>query len=187
MRRFDSINTKIIGWYKACNPISVNVNDSTTKHYKAMTLVQYPTRFRSNLSPVINQLFNDFLRTDGGLSHNRSLVPAANIKETEAAFLIELAVPGLKKEDFHIQIEENLLRVSANVQTEKENTDGASTAPVKVHRREFNFQSFERSFRLPKSADGDKIAATYTDGVLYLNIPKREEAKPKAPRTIQIA
>lgn len=174
-----------MGWYKACNPISVNVNDSTTKHYKAMTLVQYPTRFRSNLSPVFNQLFNDFLGTDGG--HSRSLAPAANIKETEEAFLIELAVPGLKKEDFHIQIEENVLRVSANVQTETENTEEATTARIKVHRREFGFQSFERSFRLPKSADGDKIAATYTDGVLQLNIPKREEAKPKAPRTIQIA
>lgn len=150
-----------------------------------MTLVQYPTRFRSNLSPVFNQLFNDFLGTDG--SFYRNLVPAANIKETDDAFLIELAVPGLKKEDFHIQIEENVLRVSANVQTAKENTEEPAETRVKVHRREFGFQSFERTFRLPKSADGDKIAATYTDGVLHLNIPKREEAKPKAPRTIQIA
>ncbi|WP_448518576.1 Hsp20/alpha crystallin family protein [Rhodoflexus sp.] len=148
-----------------------------------MTLVQYPTRFRSNLVPVFNQFFNDFLSGDDFLSRNRGLVPAANIRETQEAFLIELAVPGLKKEDFQIQVEENLLRISANVQAESEEQDAAT----KIHRREFSFHSFERSFRLPKSADSDKITASYTDGVLQLNIPKREEAKPKTPRTIEIA
>lgn len=146
-----------------------------------MTLIQYPSRLGSSLFPVFNQLLNDFWNNDDLLSHPTQFVPAANIKENADGFIVELAVPGLKKEDFNIQVEDNVLRISATKQNET--TDEKTT----VHRREFSFHSFERSFRLPKSADGDKISASYTDGVLQLNIPKREEAKPKAPRTIEIA
>lgn len=146
-----------------------------------MTLIQYPSRLGNSLFPVFNQLLSDFWNNDDLLSRTTQFVPAANIKENADEFIVELAVPGLKKEDFNIQVEDNVLRISATKQNE--NTDETTT----VHRREFSFHSFERTFRLPKSADGDKIAATYTDGVLHLNIPKREEAKPKAPRTIQIA
>ncbi|MDW8205023.1 MAG: Hsp20/alpha crystallin family protein [Cytophagales bacterium] len=148
-----------------------------------MTLIQYPSRFASSLFPVFNQLLNDFWNNDDLLSHTTQFVPAANIKETPDEFIVELAVPGLKKEDFNVQVEENVLRISASKQSESETTDEKTT----VHRREFSFHAFERSFRLPKSADGEKISASYQDGVLKLNIPKREEAKPKAPRTIQIA
>ncbi|WP_250632355.1 Hsp20/alpha crystallin family protein [Rhodoflexus caldus] len=146
-----------------------------------MTLIQYPSRLGNSLFPVFNQLLSDFWNNDDLLSRTTQFVPAANIKENADEFIVELAVPGLKKEDFNIQVEDNVLRISATKQNES--TDETTT----VHRREFSFHSFERTFRLPKSADGDKIAATYTDGVLHLNIPKREEAKPKAPRTIQIA
>jgi len=146
-----------------------------------MTLIQYPTRFRSSLLPLFNQMINEFWNAED-LSENRSVIPAANIKETNDAFLIDLAVPGLKKEDFNIQVENNMLRISANKQTETQSED----SNIKIHRYEFSFHTFERSFRLPKSADGDKISASYTDGVLQLNIPKREEAKPKAPKIIQI-
>jgi HSP20 family protein len=146
-----------------------------------MTLIQYPTRFRSSLLPLFNQMINEFWNAED-LSENRGVIPAANIKETNDAFLIDLAVPGLKKEDFNIQVENNMLRISANKQTETQSED----SNIKIHRYEFSFHTFERSFRLPKSADGDKISASYTDGVLQLNIPKREEAKPKAPKTIQI-
>lgn len=146
-----------------------------------MTLIQYPSRFAGSLFPVFNQLLNDFWNNDDLLSRPTQFVPAANIKETPDEFIVELAVPGLKKEDFNVQVEDNILRISASKQSET--TDEKTT----VHRREFSFHSFERSFRLPKSADGDKITASYTDGVLHLNIPKREEAKPKAPRTIEIS
>jgi HSP20 family protein len=146
-----------------------------------MTLIQYPTRFRSSLLPLFNQMINEFWNAED-LSENRGVIPAANIKETNDAFLIDLAVPGLKKEDFNIQVENNMLRISANKQTETQSED----SNIKIHRYEFSFHTFERSFRLPKSADGDKISASYTDGVLQLNIPKREEAKPKAPKIIQI-
>ncbi|MDW8205072.1 MAG: Hsp20/alpha crystallin family protein [Cytophagales bacterium] len=130
---------------------------------------------------MFNPLLSDFWNTDDLLSRTTQFVPEANIKENADEFIVELAVPGLKKEDFNIQVEDNVLRISAIKQNES--TNEATT----VHCREFSFYSFERTFRLPKSADGDKIASTYTNGVLHLNIPKREEAKPKAPRTIQIA
>lgn len=147
-----------------------------------MTLIQYPSRFASSLLPVFNQLLNDFWNNDDLLSRSTQFVPAANIKETPDEFIVELAVPGLNKEDFSVQVEDNVLRISANKPSPTENKDDKVT----IHRCEFSFHAFERSFRLPKSADGEKISASYVNGVLQLNIPKREEAKPKAPRTIQI-
>ncbi len=113
-------------------------------------------------------------------THQHSF-PAVNVLESEEAFKIELAAPGLKKEDFKVNIHENTLTISTEKQAETEETVGKYT------RKEFNFTSFKRSFTLPKSVDGEKILATYTDGVLGLELPKKEEAKPKEPRLIEIA
>lgn len=108
--------------------------------------------------------------------------PAVNILETEDNFEVELAVPGMKKDDFAIDLEKNVLTISAEdkVETEENEDEGRYT------RREFRYSSFRRSFTLPESANGDKITAQYKDGVLAITIPKKEEAKPKPPMAIKI-
>ncbi len=124
---------------------------------------------------ILGNFLNDFERI--APAHQQSF-PAVNVLETEDAFQIELAAPGLKKEDFKVNIHENTLIISTEKTTE---TTGKYT------RREFNFSTFKRSFTLPKTVDGEQIVATYTDGVLGLTLPKKEEAKPKEPRSIEIA
>ncbi len=132
-----------------------------------------------NFAPVfpaiLGNFLNDFERV--APAHQQSF-PAVNVLESEDAFQIELAAPGLKKEDFKVKIHENTLTISTEKTTE---TTGKYT------RREFNFSTFKRSFTLPKTVDGEQIVATYTDGVLGLVLPKKEEAKPKEPRSIEIA
>ena len=100
-----------------------------------------------------------------------SKTPAVNIAETENAFEIELAVPGLKKEDFKINLDKNVLSVSA--EKKAENVEEGK----KYSKREYSYTSFVRSFTLPEVADQAKIEAEYTDGILKLNVAKKEEAK----------
>ena len=107
-------------------------------------------------------------------------IPAVNISEDKDFFKIELAAPGVKKEDFKINVDEKLLSVSTEAKEEKsEETENYS-------RKEFNYSSFSRSFRLPKTVDIEKIEATHENGILYLSLPKKEEAKPKEPRQITV-
>jgi HSP20 family protein len=108
--------------------------------------------------------------------------PAVNIRDNEENFKVEMAVPGMKKEDFNIDLENNILTISAEDRAEEESKgeNGNYT------RREFRYSAFKRSFTLPEAADGDKIFAGYKDGVLEITIPKREEALPKPPKQIQI-
>lgn len=111
-----------------------------------------------------------------------STAPAVNIMETDEGFKLEMAVPGMKKEDFNIDLDKDVLTISAEekFENEEKDTDGRYT------RREFSYSAFTRSFTLPKTIDGEKITATYTDGVLGIAIPKKEEAKPKPPVAIKI-
>lgn len=108
--------------------------------------------------------------------------PKVNIKETTESYVVEMAVPGLKKSDFEISIEKKILSISAEVEkkNEEETDNGYSL-------REFGFSSFNRSFTLPETVDDNKINATYKEGILNVYIPKKEEAKQKPPRTIKIS
>lgn len=108
-------------------------------------------------------------------------VPAINILDNDNDFVIEMAVPGMKKSDFKIDVDNSVLTISSEERSENEKTEANYT------RREFFYNSFKRSFTLPETVDSDKIAAEYVDGVLAILIPKKEEAKPKPPKTIQIA
>jgi HSP20 family protein len=110
-------------------------------------------------------------------------VPAVNIKETDNGFDVEMAVPGMKKEDFKVDLDHNLLTISAEEKSESSDKD----AEGKYTRREFNYRSFKRVFTLPETADAEKIHASYQDGVLAISIPKKEEAKPKPVKMIEIA
>jgi HSP20 family protein len=124
--------------------------------------------------PAYNDVFESFFNADPFLSKstlNRN--PAVNIAENENEFLIELAAPGLKKEDFKINLEQDMLSVSAESKEEKAELDEAK----KYNRLEYNYSSFLRTFTLPETADHAKISAEYKEGILYITIAKKEEAK----------
>ncbi|TVR72750.1 MAG: Hsp20/alpha crystallin family protein [Marinilabiliales bacterium] len=108
-------------------------------------------------------------------------VPAVNIIEGKDDFRIEVAAPGLDKNDFKIDVKNNVLFISSEKRQEDEQKD------EKIMRREFSYSSFSRSFSLPNTVDADKITANHKDGVLNITIPKREEAKEKPPRQIRIS
>lgn len=136
----------------------------------------------------MTNLFDDFFSRDlwnWGLANNSSTnttIPAVNIKETAEAFAVEVAAPGMRKEDFKVELDGNNLTIASEMQNEQEMNEGE-----RYTRREFSYQSFERRFTLPKNVvDVDQIKARYENGVLQLLIPKREEAKQKPPRMIEI-
>lgn len=109
-------------------------------------------------------------------------LPAVNIKETEKEYIVELAASGLAKQDFKINIEGEVLTISAEKSEEKENAEKG-----KYTRKEFNYNSFLRSFTLPDDAVADAVKATYTDGILCVNIPKDGNGKTVKPREINIS
>lgn len=118
-------------------------------------------------------------------------VPAVNVVEHADGFRIEVAAPGLKKDDFKLNLNHNNLTISAYREDKQEqpanqSDQGGQTNGEKYARREFSYTSFQRTFMLPGSADADQIQANYEDGVLKINIPKREEARVKPPRQIEI-
>ena len=112
---------------------------------------------------------------------NFGSVPAVNIAEHENGYRIEVAAPGLSKEDFKLDLNQNKLTISAQKQQKDEQSQ------EKYTRLEFKYSSFQRTFTLPNSVDTDKVEASYVDGVLHIQLPKREEAKPKPARQIEIA
>jgi HSP20 family protein len=109
-------------------------------------------------------------------------VPAVNVLEDADNFKIEVAAPGLDKKDFKIDLDNNVLTISSEKEYKHEDEKEG-----KFMRREFAYASFKRSFTLPESVDAEKIKANYKEGLLYINIPKREEAKQKPPKQISIS
>jgi HSP20 family protein len=140
-----------------------------------MTMLKFANGNPNNvLKPAFNDVFESFLNADPFLSKsNLSRNPAVNIAEDDNEFHIELAAPGLIKEDFKINLEKNLLSVSAERSEEEDET----VRLKKYNRIEYNYSSFMRTFTLPDSADHAKIRAEYKDGILFITISKREEAK----------
>ena len=151
-----------------------------------MTLVK-----RTNdLFPRIPSFFDDFLGRDltdwfnTGLSYRENSFPAANIKETDKEFTVELAAPGMSKKDFNIEFENDVLTVSSEKKNEFEDKDENNN----YYRKEFNYQSFKRSFRVPENmVNIEKIQANYKDGVLLVQLPKMEEKTAKPMRQIKIS
>ncbi|HZI68082.1 MAG TPA: Hsp20/alpha crystallin family protein [Hanamia sp.] len=134
-------------------------------------------------------LFDDFFNRDffnwglSNFSDTNTTVPGVNVKETKDNFEVEVAAPGMDKKDFKIQLDGNLLTISSERSDRREENN----EDEKYSRKEFSYQSFQRSFTLPKDVvDSDKIEAKYENGLLHLVIPKKEEAKQKPPRQIQI-
>ncbi len=147
-------------------------------------------RTNGNLFPSIPSLLNDFLANEwidnsvGDWKSNGSTLPAVNVRETNDDFIIEVAAPGMKRDDFQVELDNNLLTISSQKENrqEEKDTDGNYT------RREFSYESFQRNFALPgDKVESDKIAARYTDGLLHITVPKRENAKVKPAKQIAIS
>ena len=148
------------------------------------------TLLRRNGS-LLNQLptlFDDFINRDNfnwrmsNFSNTNTTIPAVNIKETADSYKVEVAAPGMTKNDFKVALEGDLLTISSEKSEQQEESENQ-----KFTLREFSYQAFDRSFTLHKEVvDIDKIEAKYEDGVLSLLIPKKEEVKIKAPRLINI-
>lgn len=123
-----------------------------------------------------NSFFDDFITKDlfefgmPKLAKSDSTLPSVNVRELDHGFEIQVAAPGVKKEDFAINLERNVLTISSETKSENEerNENGAFT------RREFNYSSFSRSFTLPEVAEAEKIEAEYVDGILKINVPKKQ-------------
>lgn len=138
------------------------------------------TKALTRVNDIFPEMFDDFFkpwneRFTGNLWGKMLTVPAANIKENTDNYLISLAAPGLRKEDFHIDLEGNMLTINCEKEERKEEKD------EKMTRKEYNFTSFTRSFTLPEEVMMEKIEANYTDGILNIQLPKKEEARKPAP------
>ncbi len=140
-----------------------------------MRIVKY------NNNNVFPSLMNEFFNDEFGLNFfNRNYsVPSVNSIENNDSFEIDLAVPGMKKEDFSIELNDKVLVISSESSNNIEND--------KMRLNEFNFSSFQRSFRVPDSVDQDKIKANYKNGILKIKLPKRKESISKPNRVINIS
>jgi HSP20 family protein len=139
-----------------------------------------------SLFPGFESMWDDFFDREwfGNVPAVRNFsTPAVNVKETEGAFEVEVAAPGLKKDDFTINLDRKVLTISSKKEEKQEEKDEEGN----YTRREFSYRSFARSFTLPELVDEEKITASYEDGVLLITIPKKEEAIAQAARQIDIA
>ncbi len=145
-------------------------------------------RLSDSTFPSFPSLFNRFFEGDlmdwsnENFAGSNSTLPAVNVKENDDEFKIEVAAPGLKKEDFNVNYDNGRLTISSEKKEENEERNGKYT------RQEYSYQSFQRSFTVPETVvNGEKIVAQYSDGILYITLPKREEVKPKPAKEIKIS
>lgn len=143
---------------------------------------------KRNTDNWLPSIFDDMFKTDwmddGNSRMNRigTSVPAVNISENEAAFYLEVAAPGKSRQDFNLELDNGVLTISSEEKNENEETGSNG----RFTRREFSYSSFKRAFTLPESVDSEKISAKYKDGVLKIDLPKREEARVQAKKQIDI-
>ena len=143
-----------------------------------------PNRSTSNpiWSSWIDDIFNHELPSVFSQNFNTGMsLPMVNIKETEDAYFVEMAVPGLRKSDFQINLDNQILSIATEMEEENGQKEGNYT------RREFGYSSFKRIFSLPETVDDGKIEAKYNEGILSIHLPKKEEAKQKPARSIEIS
>ena len=145
-----------------------------------MSLVKFSNQFPS----VFDRFFDNelFDWSNRNFSNTNTTLPSVNIKESTDGFEVELAAPGLEKNDFRIELNHDMLTISSEKEIKNETKEGQHFT-----KREFSYQSFSRSFTLPNTADSEKIGASYENGILTVNIPKKEEAKPRPPKQIKIS
>ena len=142
---------------------------------------------KRNEANWLPSVFDDMLKTDwlGGTTNVNSIgtnIPAVNIQESDENFLVAVAAPGKTKEDFNIELDNDVLTISSEEKKENETTDNKS----RFTRKEFSYTNFKRAFSLPETVNSEKISASYNNGVLEIMLPKKEEAKVQPKRMIEI-
>lgn len=149
-----------------------------------MTLVKR----NNNYYPVFPSFFDNFFNRNLmdwdnlNYSDTNTTIPAVNVKEDDEKFQIEVAAPGMNKDDFRLKLENNVLTISSERKEEKEEKRENYSC------KEFSYQSFRRSFNLPEGhVQSENISAKYTEGILTIVLPKREEVKPQPPKEISIS
>lgn len=150
-----------------------------------MTLARLSNDWFPTFPSLVNRFFEGDLMdwNNENFAGSNSTLPAVNVKENDNEYLIEVAAPGLKRGDFKVNYDNGRLTISSEKRVEHEEKDGE-----KVTRREFSYQSFQRSFTIPETTVAvDKITAKYEDGILHITLPKREEVKPKPAKEIKIS
>ena len=140
-------------------------------------------KFQDQFPSMFNRFFeNDlFDWSTRNFSNTNTTLPSVNIREDENGFEVDMAAPCFEKKDFKIELLNNLLTISSEKKVETETKEGQQFT-----RQEFSYQSFSRSFTLPNTVEGEKIQAKYENGILKVAIPKKEEAKPKPVKQIEI-
>ena len=137
---------------------------------------------RRTSNPLFPSLIDEFFGTDTPFSalSNRSHVPSVNISETDTNFKLALAAPGKTRKDFNVELDDHVLTVSSESKHEDESKTDQYT------RREYRYDNFQRSFRLPETVDTAGIKAKYNNGILTISLPKHEEAIPEPKKQIEI-
>jgi HSP20 family protein len=143
-----------------------------------MTLIRWTDPFRdiTTLQDRMNQLFGNFLERGHGREEGLGTgvwMPAVDIYETKDAICVRAELPGMDKEAIGVEVKEGVLTLQGERKFEKE------VKEENYHRIERSYGTFHRSFTLPSSVDGEKVTARMKDGVLQVNLPKKEQAKPK--------
>lgn len=137
-----------------------------------MALIKFPTKSLNTdaVNPFVNTVFDNLFNDNFISDRLVSRVPAVNILESEKSFKVEMAAPGLDKSDFKINVDKNLITISAEKKEE-------SVSEEKLYsKKEFNYSSFSRSFTLPETVDYSNIEAAYEGGILILTVGKKEDA-----------
>ncbi|MBN2668029.1 MAG: Hsp20/alpha crystallin family protein [Bacteroidales bacterium] len=149
-----------------------------------MTLAKLSNQWFPTMPSLFDRFFEGDLMDWNSSNYSKfdTTLPAVNVKENEDSFLIDVAVPGMEKDDFQIQYENGRLTIASEKKIENEIKEGET-----ITRREFNYQSFKRSFSVSEQMiDSEKIQANYDKGILHIELPKREEVKPKPAKQIAI-
>lgn len=144
-----------------------------------MSLIRYTAYPISNLQQQINRMFEDFQPSGGqfdGLGGG-TFAPALDVKENAGCYIVSLEVPGIAQDDLNISLENNVLTIRGQKQQKHEENEGA--AGESLRRVERSYGSFARSVTLPRGVEGGKVSASLNDGVLQIELPKEEQAKPR--------
>jgi HSP20 family protein len=165
--------------FEGTEKLNLIENINQKKEDKPMTIIRWHNRPR--FSSMLDEMLERNLPT--GFEKNCGCEPATNIREDEKQFEIQLAAPGMKKEDFSLQMENNVLAVSY----EKKEKDDENNQGENFLRREFGMDSFTRSFSIPKNTAAENISARYEQGILFISVPKLEPEKARLSRSIEIA